>query len=179
MSWIHRSVWGMVRAGKDLLLADCITFLKSPSFSIFIAPISSISVMNDIFLNKQDNSSTFAIVLFYSTFVVASKWEKSGNSIHSYMLLYSIYVNNTQLCTQFPDFSCLETAKKENKTKQLERWRNYSVCLTRVLTSHFVSGFIGTGYLLFGRNYLVIFILLLLLLPNGRNQEMVYTTEYY
>ena len=72
----------MVRAGKDVL-ADCITFFKSLSFSDFISPILSILVMNDILLNKQDSSSTFSILLFYSTFVAASKQEKSGNGVHN------------------------------------------------------------------------------------------------
>lgn len=57
----------MVRAGK-VCPVDSIIFLKSPSFSIFMSPILSISVMNDILVNKQDNSSTFPVVLFYSVY---------------------------------------------------------------------------------------------------------------
>ena len=39
------------------------------------------------------------------------------------------------------------------------KWKYAYFCNIHSLTSHFISGFIGTGYLLFGRNYLVIFIL--------------------
>ena len=54
----------VVRAGKDIPLSDCILFLKSPSFCVSISPILSYSVMNEILLDKHDNSSTFAIILF-------------------------------------------------------------------------------------------------------------------
>ena len=39
------------------------------------------------------------------------------------------------------------------------KWKHAYLCSIQSLTSHFVSGFIGTGYLLFRRNHLVIFIL--------------------
>ena len=72
----------MIGAGEDHL-ADCITCLKSLSFPIFISTILYNLVMNDILLSKQENYSTFTIVLFYSTFVAAFKWEKSGNGVHN------------------------------------------------------------------------------------------------
>ena len=39
------------------------------------------------------------------------------------------------------------------------KWNHAYLCNMHGLTSQFVSGFIGTGYLLFGGNHLVIFIL--------------------
>ena len=39
------------------------------------------------------------------------------------------------------------------------KWKHAYLCNIHSLTSQFVGGFIGTGYLLFGRNHLVIFIL--------------------
>ena len=39
------------------------------------------------------------------------------------------------------------------------KWEHVYFCNVNCLTSHFVSGFIGTGHLLLGRNYLMIFLL--------------------
>ena len=38
------------------------------------------------------------------------------------------------------------------------KWKDAYFCNIHSLTTHFVIGIIGTGYLLFGRNHLVIFI---------------------
>ena len=40
------------------------------------------------------------------------------------------------------------------------KWKHVYLCNIKCFTSHVVSGFIGTGYLLSGKNYLVIFILI-------------------
>ena len=44
------------------------------------------------------------------------------------MLLYSIYVNNIQLCTPFPDFSHLEATIKVEKNRTIGKVEEFS-CL--------------------------------------------------